>query len=59
MKKPNRQRVVQLYLPQPGPRIPGWSTVLEKNRQQVVTLLVEMLRRHTRASAAARGRRHE
>jgi hypothetical protein len=59
MEKPNRKRNVQLCLPQPGPPIPTWSSLPEKWRKEVLTLMLEMLRQHARVNIEARGGRHE
>jgi len=55
MKKPKRNRVVQLYLPQPGPPLPGWNGLPEKSRKEVVALTAEFLTRHVETDAKARG----
>ena len=59
MKKPKRKRVVQMYLPQPGPPLPGWNGLPEKSRKEIVALTAEILKRHVRADAEARGGRRE
>jgi len=59
MKKPKRKRVVQLYLPQPGPPLPAWNGLPEKSRKEIVALAAEIFRRHVQADAQARGGRRE
>jgi hypothetical protein len=59
MKKPKRKRVVQMYLPQPGPPLPAWNGLPEKFRKEIVALTAEILRRHVRADAEAGGGRRE
>jgi hypothetical protein len=57
--KPKRKRVIQMYLPQPGPPLPAWSSLPEKCRNEILMLLVEILRSRAQRRADATGGRDE
>jgi hypothetical protein len=57
MRKRRRPQSVQLNLLHRRPCLPAWSSLPARCRQEVVTLLVELLKQHVsiRATAAMRG----
>ena len=55
MSKPRRGPTVQLNLLHARPCLPAWSTLPERCRQEVVALLVELLKQHAPTGAAAGG----
>jgi hypothetical protein len=60
MKKQKRKRVVQLYLPESGPPVPAWKDLPVASRDEVITVISEMLRQHDRPKLQSAGAgRHE
>jgi len=57
MNKRRRRHAVQLNLLHSRPCLPAWSSLPETCRQEVIALLVELLKQHapTRAAVVASG----
>jgi hypothetical protein len=55
MSKRRRRQAVQLTLLHARPCLPAWSALPERCRQEVVALLVELLKQYAPTSAATVG----